>query len=291
MISYLSKKCKAFACINGNIVKIKKGYICENGELKKMYSAGNIVTYNVDTNVSYKEEVDSDESVLNPTSFVPTKSGYTFVGWREDTVASGSVLSGKVMGDEPITLYAVFAQDVKLSCVANGATSVVTKQKYYNYGNNAYPTFTIASPTKSGSTFKGWSASPSSTTVSWSNITNLTIANSTTIYAVFTYNTLTYSIYSASDVGFGKGRYNFYADYSKYYQMYVTNSNPGGMHGVRVYPSNNEYDLLINLSGEGAASGYINSWTTGELQLLAYSNYANSFTTGTVYLYGRTVVG
>ena len=92
-------------------------------------------------------------------------------------------------------------------------------------------------------------------------------------------------------MGFGKGRYNFYADYSKYYQILVENSNPTDMHVVRVYPSNNEYDLLINLSGEGAYDGLINSWTTGELQLLAHSNYAYSYTTGTVELRGRTIVG
>lgn len=185
MISYLSKKCKAFACINGNIVKIKKGYICEEGILKKIYSAGNIVTYNVDTNISYKEEVDADASVLNPSTFTPTKSGYTFVGWREDKTASSSVLTSKVMGDNPITLYAVFRKAITLTTRISGASSTQTGYQYYNNGNIVNPTFTVANPTKSGWSFLGWSVSSSSTTVSYSTISNRAFSANTTVYAVF----------------------------------------------------------------------------------------------------------
>ena len=48
----------------------------------KVYSAGNIVTYHVDTGITYQEEVDEGASVLSPTSFTPTKQGWTFIGWR-----------------------------------------------------------------------------------------------------------------------------------------------------------------------------------------------------------------
>lgn len=181
----------------------------------------------------------------------------------------------------------VFSSGVEITYVVRGVKYVEKVKKGASILSPT--TFT---PTLSGATFRGWSSSPYSAAI----LTNAVATSAITLYAIFTYNTLRYSIYSGSDVGFGKGRYNFYADYSKYYQMYVTNSNPGGMHGVRVYPSNNEFDLLINLSGksgsgEGISYGYINSWTTGELQLLAYSNYAYSFTTGTVELRGRTIVG
>lgn len=153
---------------------------------KDIWTSGIEVTYVVG-NDRYVEKVKKGTSVLNPTSFTPTISEWNFVGWREDTTASASVLTNKIANNEPITLYAVFSQNVDLYTVANGTTSVVTKQKYYNTGNNAYPTFTVTNPTKSGATFNGWSASASSTAVSWPSVTNLTLVDDTFMYAVFTY--------------------------------------------------------------------------------------------------------
>ena len=83
--------------------KITKLY-CEN---EAIYSAGNIVTYYVD-GVAYQEELDEGANCLNPTVVNPTKSGANFLGWREDKTVSSTVLTEKVMSDEPITLYAVF---------------------------------------------------------------------------------------------------------------------------------------------------------------------------------------
>lgn len=74
-----------------------------------VYSAGNIVTYYVD-GTSYQEEVESGNSVLSPTSFTPSKSGYTFVGWSLSE--GGAVLSECVMDSDPITLYAIMIQTV-----------------------------------------------------------------------------------------------------------------------------------------------------------------------------------
>ena len=152
-----------------------------------IYSAGNPVTYVVDTDTTYTEDVDFDASCLSPKTFTPSKDGYTFVGWREDTTASGDVLTSKVMGDEPVTLYAVFSKDVTLTTIVKGATSTNTKQGYYNNGNTANPTFTVSNPSISGATFKGWSTSASSTTVSYSSISDLSLSADTTLYAVYTY--------------------------------------------------------------------------------------------------------
>ena len=88
---------------NGN--RLKKGYHNSN---KEIWSAGNIVTYVAD-GVSYPEEKENGANCLSPTSFVPTKSGCTFMGWCED--ASGNILTEKVMDSDPIILYAVFKYD------------------------------------------------------------------------------------------------------------------------------------------------------------------------------------
>lgn len=152
----------------------------------QIFSAGSIVTYIVDTTTSFREEVDSGASCLSPTTYTPTKTGWTFVGWREDTTASGSVLTSKVMGDEPITLYAVYSQTITLSTVSNGSTAKTYGTRYYNAaGNIKNPTFTVASPTRSGWTFKGWSTSESSTAIAAASINKLELSYSTTRYAVW----------------------------------------------------------------------------------------------------------
>lgn len=208
MISYLSKKCKSFGVVGGSIKKLKKGYIYENGQFNKIYSSGNIVTYYVESNISYQEEVDEGASCLSPKTFTPAKSGWTFVGWRVDKTANATVLTSKVMGDEPITLYAVFTQVITLTTVANSVTSKKTGNRYYNNGNALNPTFTVANPTKTSATFNGWSTSKSSTTITNTTISNLSLSASTTRYAVFTYKNATllttgtgyleYSSYSGS---------------------------------------------------------------------------------------------
>ena len=75
--------------------KVKRAYI---GDLL-YYSSGNPVTYYVDAGTIYTEEVEDGATCLSPTTFTPSKSGYTFTGWREDSTASSSILETKVMGD------------------------------------------------------------------------------------------------------------------------------------------------------------------------------------------------
>ena len=164
--------------------KIKKAYL----GTEKIYSAGNIVTYYVDNDVSYQEEVDSDASCLNPTTFTPSKSGWAFVGWREDTIASGDVLSSKIMGDEPITLYAVFRQTVTVSYyqVSNSTKQQSTGNKYYNNGNYLNPSFTIY-PNGYGSewTFRGWTTgTAANASVSYSSISNREFTSDVTLYVL-----------------------------------------------------------------------------------------------------------
>ncbi len=143
--------------------KVKKAYL---GDVK-VYSSGNIVTYMVDSGVTYREEVDEGASCLSPKTFTPTKNGWTFAGWREDKTANGSVLTNKVMGDAPVTLYAVFKQDV-------------TK------------TFT---PTKNGWTFAGWREDK---TANGSVLTNKVMGDApVTLYAVFKQD-VTLTLYNGS---------------------------------------------------------------------------------------------
>lgn len=145
MLNSHSKKTKAFL---GN-KKVKKAYIGD----RRVYSAGNIVTYHIDTGVTpIMEEVDSDASCLSP-SFIPTKSGWEFIGWSDDKTASESaVLPSKIMGDEPVTLYAVFKKTVNANFKSYNKSEPSTGIAYYNNANIAQASILI--PT--GASYPEW---------------------------------------------------------------------------------------------------------------------------------------
>jgi len=148
-----------YKCFLGN-VKMKKGYIGGT----RVYSAGEIVTYIIDTGITKQEEVDEGSSTLSPKTFTPSKTGWTFIGWRSDKTANGSVLTSKIMGDSPITLYAVFRQTITVSYDGNGhtggSTASQTGYRYYNNGNVANPSFTLQSNgfTKTNYSFISWTS-------------------------------------------------------------------------------------------------------------------------------------
>lgn len=182
--------------------KVKKWY--HNGV--KVFSAGNIVTYQVDRSTAYQEEVEYENSCLSPTTFTPTKAGWEFVGWREDRVADDAVLTSKLMGDDPITLYAVFRRAVVLTYyLFNDPTGHKdTKYTYYNTGNSVNPKFTI---TPSGYdpdvwTFRGWTVSTDPAAViggtepSYPAINNTEMSTSGTFYMVL-HRTVTLSFLDA----------------------------------------------------------------------------------------------
>ncbi|MBR3762635.1 MAG: InlB B-repeat-containing protein [Lachnospiraceae bacterium] len=181
--------------IFGGSTKVKKAYLGDT----KIYSSGNIVTYYVDNSTYYQEEVDSDASCLNPVTFTPSKSGWEFVGWREDTTASSSVLSGKIMGDEPVTLYAVFKQAVTLYYY-NGSATKQNKSdyRYYNNGNIVNPSFVMSQTTASGWTARGWATGTAgNASVAYSNGATITISADTTIYGLYQ-QTITLTYYNNS---------------------------------------------------------------------------------------------
>ena len=138
--------------------KVKKMYL----GAKKWYSSGNIVTYRVNPNQSYYEEVEEGKTVLSPTTFTPSMTGWSYLGWRRDTTASATVLTALVMADDPITLYAVFRQAVNLAYNGNGATGGSTTAqsgyRYTNYGNYSNPSFSLRASgyTRSYYAFCGW---------------------------------------------------------------------------------------------------------------------------------------
>ena len=164
--------------------KVKKWY--HNGV--KVFSAGNVVTYYVDTDNIHTEEVDSEASCLSPTTFTPSKTGYTFVGWRNDTSASSDVLATRIMGDEPISLYAVFKRMLTATFDGNSPTSgsvaSISAAQYYNNGTTLDPTITLPANgfTKTNYTFTKWDLGDPGITIVLTADTTITAQWMTSVY-------------------------------------------------------------------------------------------------------------
>lgn len=149
------------------------------------------VVYMVDTGIGYKENVTLGSTALLPTSFTPTKEGYTFVGWRSDSVASNEVLPECTVGEDPITLWAVFRKEVILTYNGNSQTAgdnfTSVDYIYYNNGNILNPTFTLVnnSFTKTNYKFVNWALGSVGGT-QYAPGATLNVTSDTTLYAVWT---------------------------------------------------------------------------------------------------------
>ena len=153
-----------------------------------IFNAGTIaVTYHVDSDVQYTEDRNNGDNSLSPNSFTPSKTGYDFVGWREDSTANSTVLTSKVVENSPITLYAVFKKAITVT-LYNGSTAATnkTEYQYYNNGNTINPKFTVAQTAISGWTTRGWSTSTTgNATPTYSSLNNTEITSDMTLYGLY----------------------------------------------------------------------------------------------------------
>lgn len=183
----------SYNCVGVNVV--------DGGVTYNVWDSGSSVIYVVDTNVSYSEEVTNGDSVLTPTSFTPSKNGYAFVGWRTDKTASADVLTSKVMGTEPVTLYAVFKRTLTLTYY-DGSTTKATKTgtQYYNNGNTSNPSFTMSQKSVTNWTARGWSTSADAkASINYNDGSTISIGSDTTIYGCYSQTiTLSYNGNGAS---------------------------------------------------------------------------------------------
>ncbi len=105
-----------------------------------VYSTGVTVTYHIDedTTTTKTYAIGDDAVASAPSVSLP---GYTFVGWREDSAAIGTVLTEKkITTDEAVNLYAVFSEPVTVRFDANGGEGEIEDMSggyFYNNGNEA----------------------------------------------------------------------------------------------------------------------------------------------------------
>lgn len=169
---------------DGSVETATELVITENGTRHTVWKAGNNVTYFVDIDVYYTVEVDSGANILNQT---PSKDGYTFVGWRRDKVATGTILTNAVMEDDPITLYAVFSKDITLTYYnATSKAATATDKQYYNNGNITNPEFTIEQLEAPTWESRGWATnSKADAAVAYETIREREFSADTTVYALY----------------------------------------------------------------------------------------------------------
>ena len=115
----------------------------------------------------------------------PTRSGYGFLKWNTKSDGSGtSYTSGETYStDKSLDLHAIWSSNTyTVSYDANGGTGAPTDQTK-QYGVDL--TLSSVVPTKTNYTFKGWGASASSTTVSYTPGSSYSQNASTILYAIW----------------------------------------------------------------------------------------------------------
>ena len=249
-----------------------KKLMCGNHKIAKMYcknhviySSGSTVTYYVDAGTAHTEEVDEGASCLSPKTFAPAKSGWEFVGWRQDKTASGSVLGSLAMGDAPVTLYAVFRLSVTVTYY-NGTTSASSTSgyRYYNNGVIANPSFKLYQVGKSGWAAKGWSTSQAAAgEITYANGTSFARDSNIVLYGMY-YHTVTLTYYNGSSIA-------------------ATTS------GTRYYNSGSELlqNPVFNVAAAALSGWTFRGWATGAAAAagVSYSSISNTAFASSATLY------
>ena len=146
------------------------------------------VNYYCENSVYRSVKVISGNSVDLSSSNAASKSGWSFLGWRTDKTANGTVQSSIIAGTSTINLYAVYRATITLSYNGNGATSGSTASqtgyRYYNNGNITNPSFTLRSNgfARTNYKFVNWRLNSTSGTA-YNAGANITLSSNSTMYA------------------------------------------------------------------------------------------------------------
>lgn len=130
----------------------------------------------------------------NGTDDIPTRPGYTFLGWSETSNSTTAAYEPgdrfEIAGGETYVFYDVWAiteNEYYLAYNANGGTNAPPTQPGTNYGTESLYTFRVTSsePTFEGHRFLGWS-STSTGSVEYEAGDSITVPiGTTTLYAVW----------------------------------------------------------------------------------------------------------
>lgn len=173
------------------------------------YKRAYIITYNANggsgTPSTGTYYVQSTPFLATLISTVPTRTGYTFLGWSTSSSAtSASYSAGSTISlSGNVTLYAVWQEaSYTISYNANAGSDTVKNipsSQTKSYGT----TLTLSSlvPLRYGYTFKGWATTSSATTAAYQPGASFTTNANTTLYAVWAINTYTVSFNANGGTG------------------------------------------------------------------------------------------
>ncbi|MBR5201658.1 MAG: InlB B-repeat-containing protein [Clostridia bacterium] len=178
---------------NATTVTYEAGAIFKDNADTILYAVWELNTYDVVYNANGGEnapagQVKTHFEDLTLTTEIPTKEGHTFKGWA--TSANGEVkyAPGDVYSnEEPIELYAVWQINTyTVTYDANGGEGAPEAQSKV-YGD--YLTISIATPTREGHTFLGWSTDANATEATYVAEDSFVVKTNATLYAVWQINT------------------------------------------------------------------------------------------------------
>lgn len=154
------------------------------------YKIPAIPVYTISYNANGGSGAPSSQTKVHGTAIkipttVPTRSGYTFLGWNSSSTATTATYAAGAdfTANKTVTLYAVWSADSFIvSYNANGGSGAPASQTK-EYGVTL--TLSTTTPTRTNYTFLGWGISANSTTVAYSAGGSYTNNASITLYAIW----------------------------------------------------------------------------------------------------------
>ena len=238
--------------------KVTVNYYCEN----TVYKSTKVVTGN---------------NVDLGSGNAASKSGWSFIGWRTDKTANGTVQSSITAGTSTINLYAVYRQTITLSYNGNGATGGSTASqtgyRYYNNGNTTNPSFTLKSNgfSRTNYSFVNWRMGSASGTA-YNAGASVTLSSNTVFYASWKATVIRAYTFSRDSDHVDSENYNNSA--------YIQFGNCGYV-GTGMSIQNDSYGRSIRLvtsrSGTLRFVLYAQNYTSAGLSCTVGINIANKF--------------
>ena len=180
-------------------------YIGSTMSVVASYTIPALASYTVAFNANGGSGAPSNQTkyygkVLKISSTIPTRTGYTFLGWG--TSASDTSVDYEAGEEIPtsvnkaLTLYAIWKKTITLTYNANGGSGAPSAQSATIYNATTNYKFTVSStkPTRTGYTFLGWSTSASATSATYSAGSSITLSESDILYAVWKINSYSLTV-------------------------------------------------------------------------------------------------
>ena len=181
----------------------KENYVCSvcKGVVKSR--ALYLISYNANGGSGAPSAQTKTQGVaINLSSTVPTRSGYTFLGWSaSSTSVTASYNAGaSYTADKNITLYAVWqGSTCYVAFDANGGSGTAPAKISVKRGGSVE--IPKSSLTREGFYFLGWSTSKTATAAAYKSGSSLTLNNNITLYAVWQARTWTISFNANGGTG------------------------------------------------------------------------------------------